>query len=667
MGTTLQFSEPRPETADTENSAPESPYDFIELLGEGGFGEVWRAEQLSPVRRSVAIKFLKRGDGKDEAAARFQAEQQALALMNHPNIAKVYDAGVLENGGLFFAMELVGQSDEDGNFVGAPNLIDYCVKNRLKIRPILQLFRDVCKAITHAHQRGVIHRDLKPSNILVGQEDGVPVPKIIDFGIAKDSGAGLLDESLHTMTGQIMGTPQYMSPEQASGDPSAIDTRTDVYALGVILYQLLVGTPPIDKNRLKDIGLVKILEVIRHEEFPRPSDAITKTQSTSHTASSSSLIRGELDWITLKALEKDPVFRYQTAGELVEDLEAYLDHRELRYAASPSSAYRLKKFFRRNRGLVLAVSAIAISLIAGTIFSLWQAVEASQAQSRAEANFNAAENYRETAERLVFETVFGLKNSLRESGQIGILEGAISSSEAYLESLPPQQLKDLETQRQAVMILWAKAELRIEQNRRSEAIELLEDALEKNQLLAQEVPKQLVNSVNLMAELAKLYEQTNHPENAIKWTDEAYALADQLYQQAPENPHRQLLLKTQLSNQAWYTWQKNDYHQALSLYESSQSLGDKALLLETFGAVPVELNISAADLHIGQIYTELQRWDEAEYHFRNAVSNLESLQAQHPDNPKVDQQLSGARSKLNQLSNRALHANSPAHLKQLKS
>ena len=340
-------------------------YKLLEKIGEGGFGSVWMAEQREPVRRRVALKIIKLGMDTKQVIARFEAERQALAMMEHPNIAQVFDAGSTETGRPYFVMEYIK---------GVP-ILEFCDAERLDTEARLQLFIRVCQAIQHAHQKGIIHRDIKPSNVLVTLHDGVPVPKVIDFGIAKATHAELTTKTLFTEHRQFIGTPAYMSPEQAEMSGLDIDTRSDVYSLGVLLYELLTGTTPFDMRALLDEGLAEMMRVIREVEPKRPSTRISSLgESSTRTAhqrrvaveSLSSLLKGDLDWIVMKCLEKDRTRRYATANGLADDVARHLAH-EAVLASPPSSSYRLRKFYRRNRGPVLVTGAIAGLLIAGIV------------------------------------------------------------------------------------------------------------------------------------------------------------------------------------------------------------------------------------------------------------------------------------------------------------
>ncbi len=372
------------------------PYKLLQEIGEGGMGTVYMAQQTEPVKRLVALKLIKPGMDSRQVIARFEAERQALALMDHPNIARVFDAGTTDSGRPYFVMELVK---------GVP-LTRYCDERRLTPRERLELFIPVCQAIQHAHQKGIIHRDIKPSNVLVALYDGKPVPKVIDFGIAKAAGQQLTEHTLVTGFGAVVGTLEYMSPEQAELNQLDIDTRSDIYSLGVLLYELLTGTTPLERKRLKEAAMLEVLRLIREEEPPRPSTRLSTTEELPSVAANrgleprklSGLVRGELDWIVMKALEKDRNRRYETANGLAMDVQRYLSDEPV-HACPPSAGYRLRKFARKYRTALRITVLFVMFLVLATAVSVWQAVLATQAKRQAETAERQALTERDRAEK----------------------------------------------------------------------------------------------------------------------------------------------------------------------------------------------------------------------------------------------------------------------------
>ncbi len=379
-------------------------YKLLQRIGEGGCGVVYMAEQEEPIRRRVALKVIKLGMDTRQVIARFEAERQALALMDHPNIAKVLDAGATQTGRPYFVMELVR----------GIKITDYCDQNSLSTRDRLDLFIQICQAVQHAHQKGIIHRDIKPSNILVTLHDGVPVPKVIDFGIAKaTTGQRLTDKTLFTAFEQFIGTPAYMSPEQAEMSGLDVDTRSDIYSLGVLLYELLTSKTPFDANELLKAGLDEMRRRIRETDPPRPSTrltmelaAVTATRESAARQTDGDsgaltrrrynrikdlipLVRGDLDWIVMKALEKDRTRRYETANGLASDVKRHLTQEPVQ-ARPPSRLYRLHKFARRNKVTFTAATAIAAVLVIAAVISSWQAIRAMRAQRHAQSEANRA-------------------------------------------------------------------------------------------------------------------------------------------------------------------------------------------------------------------------------------------------------------------------------------
>ncbi|TMQ32183.1 MAG: hypothetical protein E6K70_19945, partial [Planctomycetota bacterium] len=378
------------------------PYKLLQQIGEGGMGTVFMAEQTQPVQRKVALKIIKPGMDSKQVIARFEAERQALAMMDHLNIARVLDVGATDTGRPYFVMELVH---------GVP-ITKYCDDNRLTPRQRLELFVPVCQAIQHAHQKGIIHRDIKPSNVMITLYDGKPVPKVIDFGVAKATEQRLTERTLFTQYGTMVGTPEYMSPEQAEMSALGVDTRSDIFSLGVLMYELLTGSTPLSHKRVREAAYGEVLRMIKEEEPPRPStrlsdsgEALASISAQRHMepAKLTKLMRGELDWIVMKTLEKDRNRRYETANGFAADVQRYLNDEPVQ-ACPPSALYRFRKLARRNKRLLAPAGVIALALVLGTAISTWQAIRATHAEGLAQerletanANYQTAEEQRQVA------------------------------------------------------------------------------------------------------------------------------------------------------------------------------------------------------------------------------------------------------------------------------
>jgi len=393
-------------------------YKLLQKIGEGGFGDVYMAEQTEPVRRMVALKLIKPGMDSREVIARFESERQALALMEHPNIAQVFDAGTTPTGQPFFVMELVR---------GVP-ITEFCDKNRLPSEDRLKLFLSVCHAVQHAHHKGIIHRDIKPSNVMVTLHDGVPVVKVIDFGVAKATAQKLTERTLFTAYGQMIGTPAYMSPEQAEMSGLDIDTRSDIYSLGVLLYELLTGSTPLDINRLRAAGFVQLQKMISEEEAQRPSLRISSlgeqatilagnrgTDVKRLTAS----LQGDLDWIVMKALEKDRNRRYGTPNSLASDLERFLKG-DVIEARPPSLSYRMQRLLSRHRTFVITSVCIAVGLLSATVVSVSMAVRATRAERVAEQKRFEVEETQKALEQSLAETLFAKKEAEKLTAEVAV-------------------------------------------------------------------------------------------------------------------------------------------------------------------------------------------------------------------------------------------------------
>ncbi len=410
-------------------------FKLLERIGEGGFGEVWMAEQLEPVKRKVALKVLKLGMDTKAVVARFEAERQALALMEHASIAKVFDAGVTRSGRPYFAMELVR---------GVP-ITTFCDEARSSLEDRLALFVTTCRALQHAHQKGVIHRDVKPSNVLVTLADGAPCPKVIDFGIAKATGVELTEKTLFTGFQQLLGTPEYMAPEQTALGGIDIDTRADVYSLGVLLYELLTGAKPHDLRAAFERGYDEVLRTIREGEPTRPSTrAATNDEQTQRAAllralapqELASKLSGDLDWIVLKALEKDRARRYDSASALADDVERFLRDEPV-LARPPSTAYQLSKFVRRNRWQVAAAAALFVALVAGIAASTHFALRAEERRVDAERASALADEARRNAEAAAERATLAEREAQRRADE---LEQVVAFQEAQFEQIDAESM-----------------------------------------------------------------------------------------------------------------------------------------------------------------------------------------------------------------------------------
>jgi serine/threonine protein kinase len=469
------------------------PFLILEELGEGGFGVVYRAEQTRPVRRQVALKVIKPGMASTEIVQRFEAERQALALMDHPHIAKVFDAGTTTDGRPYFVMELV---------LGQP-LTRYCDEHHLGIRERLGLFIKVCAAVQHAHQKAVLHRDLKPSNILVSEVDGVAAPKVIDFGIAKALEQRLTEQTLYTAQGLLVGTPQYMSPEQVNGTGD-VDTRSDIYSLGVVLYELLTGSPPVEAKRFKNAAVDEFCRIIREEEAVKPSSRIAqmdepmtgdaaKRHGAETTRRWTREVRGDLDWIVLRALEKDRERRYESAASLAADLTRYLNNEPV-WAMPPSAAYRIYRLSRKHWKAVATLALIIMSLSGGLVMSTLSLAREREALEREAAQRKMAELQRKAAEEASLKA-----DAARR-------EESLARTAAEAATVKARQAEEAERQAREVAV-----------QARTKAEELIEDML--IDLRGKLVPLRRTELLASVAESAERYFQ-DLPKNEL--TDEQW-------------------------------------------------------------------------------------------------------------------------------------------------
>ncbi len=493
------------------------PYKLLEQIGEGGFGTVWRAEQTKPVHREVAVKLIKAGMDSREIIGRFEAERQALAMMDHPNIARMLDGGTTTSGRPYFAMEFVK---------GVP-VNEFCDGRKLSLNDRIGIFIDICSAVQHAHQKAILHRDLKPSNIIVSENGGRIVPKVIDFGVAKALGQQLSDKTMFTAMGLAIGTPQYMSPEQAGATYQDIDTRSDVYSLGVILYELLTGSTPLTRDEIKKLMMHQLMEVLRTKDAERPStrfqhlDEATRQQiAASRHVDFTRLqknLRGDLDWVVMRALEKDRNRRYQTVNALALDLQRYLKGDAVE-AGPPSASYRLGKMAKRYKGTLVAAGLVAASIVAGLCFTVWQAVRATKAEKLASERLNHAAEARDAAESLINEAIYGLRKKLMAVGKVEVMEEMVTSADNYYRKLPAELLKDDETQRHLASIALNRA--------------IIAGAMGHDE----EYEKQTREALRITEELA-----TRHPDEEKLQDEACYAMLNLCYLFMDRNDNKSLI------------------------------------------------------------------------------------------------------------------------------
>jgi serine/threonine protein kinase len=519
------------------------PYKLLSPLGQGAFGDVYVAQQTRPVRRTVALKIVKLGMDTRQVVARFEAERQALAMMEHPHIAKVYDAGATESGRPYFAMEHVP---------GVP-VTEYCDQHRLPIKQRLRLFLQVCDAIQHAHQKGIIHRDVKPSNILVKVVGDQPVPKVIDFGIAKATGYSLTERTLFTDRGQLIGTLEYMSPEQAEAGTSNVDTRTDIYSLGVVLYELLTGTLPLEPGTLRSGTIQEIQSRIREQQPPKPSTRVKTVVAGSDEAAKCrrttplSLRRrlgGELDWIAMMALEKDRARRYATVSELATDIVRHLRHEPV-LAGPPGAVYRLRKLMRRHRTATIATLVVIAGLTWGTTGLTVGFIEANQERDRArravsvaltvildalrasdaEVSPEAVDDVYWALTETFGEPASGKQETVRKFGEFVVAARLLSAgrpAEAEALLVPLKEWVDRQF-RQAgsanaatVLVRELLAEARIELEKYAEAEPVAQEAYQGYLELYGHGASRTQAALN---RLVKLYEDWGRPDQAAQWRE----------------------------------------------------------------------------------------------------------------------------------------------------
>jgi eukaryotic-like serine/threonine-protein kinase len=610
------------------------PYKLLEEIGEGGMGIVYMAEQTHPVRRKVAVKIIKPGMDSRQVVARFEAERQALALMDHPNIARVLDADATESGRPYFVMELVR---------GVP-ITDYCDRANLPIRERLELFALVCRAVQHAHQKGIIHRDIKPSNVLITLHDGVPVPKVIDFGIAKATGLSLTDKTLFTGFTQLIGTPLYMSPEQAELSGIDVDTRSDIYSLGVLLYELLSGTTPFDPETLRTVALDEVRRIIREQDPPTPSNRLSALGDTQTTVSANRgtdprklgrSLRGELDWIVMKALEKDRRRRYETASAFAADIERYRDSQPIE-ARPASSLYRARKFARRNRAAITTTAVASTALIVGTSLSVWQAARAQIARAEALTQ-------RDRARKAVDEMYTQVADKwLSEQAQLEPLQREfLLKALAFYQDFAKKPGLDSEARHAAAI-----AERRAGQiHRKLGENSASEQAYRRGLELLEQVSGKLADAPNIRYEhsvisdnLGDLLFRVGRINESEKAYRRAIQIAENLVTEFPDDPqYREGFEATRISfvRLLFTTDRMAEARQLVRRIELSL----EALVLK-YPNVPVfRMHLAQNCVHYAAIQLEVGRYIEAERADRRAIELWEALLADSPKSTVVRQQL----------------------------
>jgi serine/threonine protein kinase/tetratricopeptide (TPR) repeat protein len=607
-------------------------YKLLEAIGEGGMGSVWMAQQTEPVKRLVAVKLIKAGMDSTQVIGRFEAERQALALMDHPNIARVLDGGVTDSGRPYFVMELVK----------AVPITAFCDERRLTPRQRLELFAPVCAALQHAHQKGVIHRDVKPSNVLVALYDGTPVVKVIDFGVAKAIGQQLTEQTLHTGFGAIVGTLEYMSPEQASFNQLDIDTRSDIYSLGVLLYELFTGSPPFSRQELEKGGVLEMLRVIREQEPTRPSTKLSTAEGLPTLAANrgtepaklTRLVRGDLDWIVMKALEKDRNRRYESASALAADVQRYL-HDEPVLACPPSAGYRLGKFVRRHRGAVFTATTAVVLLAAGVVGTGWGLLWALREHHNRALALEAEVKAKRSAERsLDTLTEDVVENLLSRQPTPGETEKAFLRKVLGLYDEFTRELGETESARAVRANGFHRvATVRAVLGELADAEAAFDQALELRAGLAADfpgVPRYRYDLAWTRESLALLWRDQGQLDRAEGGIREALELRTALVEEFPDQPEYLRQLARGFGNLAGVLILKGRFPEAATAHR--QALALRARQAAQFPAEPrYQSELAKSYAGLGVVLEKLGQRGDAETAYREALARWTSLTREFPE------------------------------------